>query len=422
MAAPTSSSDTISIGRKEEEEEEISAWRRDPESSFSDWTIRVIQSSDENSDSNTSRGNGDGDSEGDGNNDDHAVSIAVKSNQLDDVSSNSVGSNDGNKEATYHVHRVYLASGPRKSEYFQTLFSLATSTEESASRTTKLVFPESACLAFPQFLDYIYHGGDDGDEMSAFNPQHLWDCPREAAALAFLADYLRVPKLISQTKVIVRNLLNDSNVHVVCREALLYGIDWIIEDCIISAARSPRDLLPSTADRTTIAPSSSSPISSNTSDTTSSRFVLPALQTMEMLPPERQIELLKLSLSHSLRELGRFKRVPSRWKDNIDDVVATHMPTLMMNNNNDNQIGTYNHHHHHHRHRTGDYLLPAQGCGLPFPENKICPLFYFDREPLPQTSSPLPPSQSPQQRRSGISFGTQPTRELNVNGFSFGSR
>jgi len=368
-------------------EENASAWRH---GSFSDWTIKVVCLSEGND---------------------------------TDV--------DSDQYRNYHVHRVYLASGPRRSEYFQTLFSMMSSSssrnndddndnnsknvtagyviEEITSRITKLPLPESAYRAFPRFLDYIYDGvfgvdeglrcddenNDDNLPRSLFqdnnndndnvndnvknsdkNQQcnvtssHCGKCPREAVAIAFLADYLRVPKLIPKTKLLVRSLLDDSNIHIVYQEALLYGIDWIIEDCIAITARSPRDLL------------SPSLLSS------------PAKLTMELMSPERQIQLLQLSLSHSLKELEQFKRVPSRWKDNIDDVVATHMPTLMINNNISNQSDIHDNRQHNNNHRTRAYLLPTQGCGLPFPGNKICPLFYFD-QPLPRSLSPLPPPSQP---------------------------
>jgi hypothetical protein len=412
-------------------DEDVSAWQH---GSFSDWTIKVIKSSEDDSDtifvdsadsiSNDNDGGGD------------------VSDKYDDQNSVDKAKNE---TTTYNVHRVYLASGPRRSEYFQTLFSLMLSsssrtdddnyddndnknvTEESSSRMTKLILPESACRAFPRFLDYIYDGvfdfdeglrrGDDdennttNDNVAALNPRSLFQnnnnddnrndndnsdndnetqrykLLQEAVALTFLADYLRVPKLIPKTKLLVRSLLNDSNIHIVCQEASLYGIEWIIEDCINVASQSPRDLL-------LMEETSSSSYVASSDDHPSPRpqlFSSPAKRTMELLSPEKQIHLLKLSLSHSLKELGQFKRVPSRWKDNIDDVVATHMPTLMMNNtirDDDHQ-------------RMGTYLLPTQGCGLPFPKNKICPLFYFDREPTPRTLSPLPlpPPPPPSQPR-----------------------
>jgi hypothetical protein len=403
-------------------DEDVSAWQH---GSFSDWTIKVIKSSEDESDTTFVDG-GDSisnDNDGGGNDNDKYYQNSVEK--------------DKNETTTYRVHRVYLASGPRRSEYFQTLFNLMLSsscrtddenenddnenvtekiiTEEISSRMTKLVLPESACRAFPRFLDYIYDGvfgfdrrGDaenntTNDNVTALNPRFLFQnnnndndnsenemqqykLLQEAVALTFLADYLRVPKLIPKTKLLVRSLLNDSNIHVVCQEASLYGIEWIIEDCINIASQSPRDLLP--MEETSL---SSSIASSDHPSPPQLLFSSPAKQTMELLSPERRIQLLQLSLSHSLKELGQFKRVPSRWKDNIDDVVATHMPTLMMNNTISDD-----HHQRHDHHRMGTYLLPTQGCGLPFPEDKICPLFYFDREPSPRTlsSSPLPlPSQ-----------------------------
>ena len=387
-------------------DEDVSAWQH---GSFSDWTIKVIKSSEDESDENDGGGN-----------------------DNDKYDQNSVDK-DKNETTTYRVHRVYLASGPRRSEYFQTLFNLMLSsscrtddendnnknvtekiiTEESSSRMTKLILPESACRAFPRLLDYIYDGVfgfDEGlrrgdaennttnDNVTALNPRSLFQdnntndndnsenemqqykLLQEAVALTFLADYLRVPKLIPKTKLLVRSLLNDSNIHVVCQEASLYGIEWIIEDCINIASQSPRDLLPM-----------------EETSASSSVFSSPAKETMELLSPERRIQLLQLSLSRSLKELGQFKRVPSRWKENIDDVVATHMPTLMMNNDGDD-----------HRRRIGTYLLPTQGCGLPFPENKICPLFYFDREPSPRTlsSSPLPLPSQPRHSSALPTFGS----------------
>ena len=76
-------------------------------------------------------------------------------------------------------------------------------------------------------------------------------------------------------------------------------INWIVDDCIALAARFPGDLYPSTVDKTL------------PSNEKVSKSISPVQETMEMLPVERQNELLKISLSHTLQELGRFKRVPS---------------------------------------------------------------------------------------------------------------
>ena len=369
-------------------EPEVPVWRLDPESSFSDWTIRVIQSSDEE----LNHTNDDCEMERNCNS-----SVSIKTNDHHDVrtSTNPTPSNDraplnsGELQSVYHVHRVYLASGSRKSEYFQTLFSLTTSTEETLSKTTELVLPESACRVFPRLLDYLYdlspRGIEDCLNMNDYlhlepSDESANNACREIVALAFLADYLRVPKLMPVVKHWMEyfmGLVGHSTIHVFCHEALLYKIDWIVDECIDIAAQSPRDLLQpmmdtaaaSAAAATTRNISRPSFSSSKVSDEASARSIPPALQTLEMLPLEKQNELLKLSLSNSLGELGRFKRVPSQWKNNIDDLYATHVPKLMTRSRNDNHIE--------------DYRNTKQGCGVPFSEGKICPLFYFDREPVP---------------------------------------
>jgi hypothetical protein len=371
---------------EEHEEQEVPVWRLDPESSFSDWTIRVIQSSDEN----INNSNDDCERERNCNS---SSSSSSSSNDHQDVPTNTnpTPSNDhgplnsgvencGKLESVYHVHRVYLASGSRKSEYFQTLFSLTTNTEETLSKTTELVLPESACTVFPRFLDYLYdlspHGlhVDDHMNLAAVHGDKNNDACREIVALAFLADYLRVPKLMPLIKYWMEYFVDHWTIHTICHEALLYKIDWIIDDCINIAAQSPRDLLQPMMDMTATAATISSistPAfsSSKDSDEASSQSIPPALQTLEMLPLEKKNELLKLSLSNSLGELGRFKRVPSRWKNNIDDLFATHVPKLMTRSRKDNHIE--------------DYRNTKQGCGVPFSEDKICPLFYFDRESVP---------------------------------------
>jgi len=368
--------------KEENEEQEVPVWRLDPESSFSDWTIRVIQSSDES----INHSNDDCERERKCN-----TNSSINSNDHQDVptSTNPTPSNDhaplksGELQSVYHVHRVYLASGSRKSEYFQTLFSLTANTEETLSKTTQLVLPESACRVFPGFLDYLYdlspRGIEDCLKMNNYlhlepNDENSNNACREIVALAFLADYLRVPKLMPVVKhwmEYLMGLVGHSIIHVFCHEALLYKIDWIIDECIDIAAQSPRDLLQPTMDTAATAAITTSSVStsSNNSDEASSRNIPPALQTLEMLPLEKQNELLKLSLSNSLGELGRFKRVPSQWKNNIDDLFATHVPKLMTRSRKDNHIE--------------DYRNTKQGCGVPFSEDKICPLFYFDREPVP---------------------------------------
>lgn len=235
----------------EDRKDKTSAWRRDPESSFSDWTIRVIQSNDDDDDG-----------------DDVVEEITSQSRDKKrrhspsrsprSIANTSAGfhAEKAQREWVYHVHRVHLASGPMKSEYFETLFSLNTSTEESTSRTTTLVLRESACLAFPLLLDYIYDCKSDisqvtqEDKVLMFFAACWYEADdaqtrliEEAVALLFLADYLRISKLITLAWERVEYLLKfHRTAPVLCREAILYKNDKIIEQVVEIAAVYDRTL------------------------------------------------------------------------------------------------------------------------------------------------------------------------------------
>lgn len=362
----------------EEEETEISAWQRDPEYSFSDWTIRVSRIKDEGTFEDSGGGKGHEEerhpSRGRSNHGENDVSTSTgrtRRQSPNDVVL--VDGKNGTDETVYHVHRVFLASGPRRSEYFQTLFSLSSNTQESLSNTTKLVLPESACWAFPRFLNFVYDttkeaeattkGTEDGnrnkwktegripncleddgevfartrleDEFDVYaslitsdddgasgdgtsysmddddedetnhtnDPDNVYSsllaggttanrgkrhvglneaALREEVGLAFLADYLRVPKLERALRLRIRAILKPCTVHVICREALLYKMEWIVDECMAVAATRPRDLL------------------HGMEDSEARGSAPPALQTLELLSHVQQVQLLKLALSKSL--------------------------------------------------------------------------------------------------------------------------
>ena len=307
------------------QEEDIPVWRRDPTSSFSDWTIKVVKSEDNTTNASHRSSLDDSDYE------QRSPSTSPKNPQAPYNA----------EEFIYNVHKVFLASGPRKSEYFQTLFSLSTSTQESLSETTTLVLPESACGAFPRFLDFVYgpeKGGhkssssslgghhDDADEeedvysslIANGSELSLSECAsmdsnvvysekniQEEVGLAFLADYLRVPALVEYSRERIAGLLNKTNVHIVCKEAQqVYSLDWIVDLCIKMAAQSPKDLL--------LASDPSAGLSRNNAHHTPSLFdakerssllVPNALKTLLMLPQDKQVELLRKALSSTLQEL-----------------------------------------------------------------------------------------------------------------------
>ena len=330
---------------EEEEEEEAAVWRRDPNKSFSDWTIKVLRSDEHKNDTNNTNG----------------------ADWTDERCSASDAS--ATEESVYNVHKVYLASGPRKSEYFQTLFSLTTTTKESLSKTTTLVLPESACGAFPRFLDFVYGTGNgnkrgfiswggeedddddeeedvyssliangsdndsgDDDDCGSFHrgiAHSDRDC-RELVGLAFLADYLRVEALVVHTRDRIRRSLsnktnnnNNNCCHVFCREALLYSIDWIVQDCAKFVAKSsPSDLLLASDPGAGLLRNNAyhNPSLFDAQEL-SSLMVPSAMKTMLLLPHDQQIELLRKALSTTLQELKKF-RTPKEDEYNFYEFTA----------------------------------------------------------------------------------------------------
>lgn len=303
------------------------AWRRDPDQSFSDWKIRVICREKTDEDAAVKEGE-----------EDSSVAAAAEEEKKNSKSKTKQPPPPPPPK-DYHVHRVFLASGPRKSEYFTTLFSTQAATMEQEQQMTVLTLPETACRAFDQFLDFVY-GGKDALQMSSST----------AVALHYLADYMQVEQLHEVTRQFIEVHLAERNVHVYCSQALYYNVDWLVEQCIQWAANSPQ-LLGGDIEAVDVSIPHHIPEPGTAPDRA-------AQQVLAMLPPAQQVKLLQQSLSYSLNELKRFKRVPAQWKEIIQDTRASHLPAVV------NSIMHY----------------PLQGSCLDF-GGRNCPLFYFDRDP-----------------------------------------
>ena len=117
------------------------AWRLDKTESFSDWTIEVS------------------------------------------IEGRRGGGRGGGKE--YHVHRLRLATGVRRCDYFAALFS-STQFKESEDRISKIKLPKDAADAFPAFLDFLYVPLYNGEDV--VNADNM-------RALRYLANYFLTPKL-----------------------------------------------------------------------------------------------------------------------------------------------------------------------------------------------------------------------------------
>ena len=118
-----------------EESRALLIWRRSEEESFSDWKIKVV-----------------------------AGTI-----------------DDSNETATvYNVHRSILATGPKKSSYFEALF------KESSESISTEELSEDEAAQFPHFLDYMY---SQPAESKAIVNSANW------RSMAFLASHFHVPRL-----------------------------------------------------------------------------------------------------------------------------------------------------------------------------------------------------------------------------------
>lgn len=91
-------------------------WRQNPEDSLSDWTIEIIV--------------------------------------VDENSNSSSNDKKNGSNTLFHVHKVALAVGARKCEYFGRLFLGAFS--ESQNACSRIELHPLAAAAFPNFLDYVY--------------------------------------------------------------------------------------------------------------------------------------------------------------------------------------------------------------------------------------------------------------------------
>ncbi|CAJ1960356.1 unnamed protein product [Cylindrotheca closterium] len=164
-----------------------SAWRMDPRNSYSDWKIEI--------------------------------SVLTSASLHTDVS-----------PINFQVHKFFLAVGPRKSLYFDSLFR--SQMKESKAGKTRITLEPSAAKAFPVFLDYIYTGDLDLN-------------PSSAVALGYLGDYFGVAKLLPLVDAFIQKDIQQTqaNVHVYCEEAIVYKNSKLVETLMTAVATLSQDEL-----------------------------------------------------------------------------------------------------------------------------------------------------------------------------------
>jgi len=136
--SPNRENNTTSEVDLSEESKQLLLWRLDKDVSFSDWIIEV--------------------------------SITNKRN---------------NKKKTYHVHKVTLGLGPKKSGYFEALLTSGQFSESSNSKSA-VELSEDIAKYFDVFLDYLYSSPHDC--ACLINRDNR-------GALQYLANYFLVSKL-----------------------------------------------------------------------------------------------------------------------------------------------------------------------------------------------------------------------------------
>jgi len=110
----------------------------------------------------------------------------------------------------YHVHKAILSSGRRRSEYFTTLFKQSHLYNEFESNTSKIQLEESAAVAFPDILDYLYK--DKNVRLTASN----------ATAVRHLAHYFGIRSLWKCASSYIKGDFSIETAPVYLSEAMLY--------------------------------------------------------------------------------------------------------------------------------------------------------------------------------------------------------
>jgi hypothetical protein len=110
---------------------------------------------------------------------------------------------------TYHVHKAILSVGPRRSEYFATLFKQSHLSEFSTN-TSHINLEETAAEVFPGVLDYIY------------NDKKIKFTSKNATAVRHLAHYFGIRPLWKYASAFIKGDFGLETAVTYLSEAILY--------------------------------------------------------------------------------------------------------------------------------------------------------------------------------------------------------
>ena len=154
---------TLGVSDVDVEYEPLS-WRLDPVKSMSDWTIQIH-----------------------------------RADQDDDI---------------YYVHKIMLAIGPCKSDYFTSAFR-SSQLQEGLTSTSRIPLEEAAAMAIPKLLDFVYSKELDIDT-------------DQAGALRYLADYFRMKLLYCKVMEFIHRDMDMTNVHIYIRNGGKFHDDVLL--------------------------------------------------------------------------------------------------------------------------------------------------------------------------------------------------
>ena len=158
-------------------------WRLDKDESFSDWTIEISVEED-----------------------------GTSQDQIQEIPASQL----------YHVHKATLATGPRKSEYWNGIFTSG-QFQESGESMSRIAFHRNVAAAFPDFLDYLYAPYPEADRVLK---------TKNAMQLKKLAGYFIVQPLSDAADAFIRKDMR--NVHRL-EKYLAYAIEYEYSDLVSDA-------------------------------------------------------------------------------------------------------------------------------------------------------------------------------------------
>mmetsp|Transcript_22665 Transcript_22665/g.47409 ORF Transcript_22665/g.47409 Transcript_22665/m.47409 type:complete len:533 (-) Transcript_22665:38-1636(-) len=173
--------------------EEPLTWSLDRPSDFCDWTIEVTRIS--SSPASSSLGNK------------HGRGGVPAATSAYGMSSGALSNKPPVQK--YHVHKAILSVGPRRSDYFATLFKQSALSEHSTN-TSRISLQDSAADAFPSVLDYIYT-----DKPVKFTSKN-------ATAIRHLAHYFGIRSLWKLASAYIKGDFSLETSAVYLSESLLY--------------------------------------------------------------------------------------------------------------------------------------------------------------------------------------------------------